>query len=97
MGCGINGMIGAERFLQGGDVKVAYDPDDVSVVWTVEKGDFMPFVLVESRYKNRKLDEVEQIKEQSKTTLRSEQINARQAKINLMNEIELIARGGVKR
>lgn len=55
------------------------------------------FVLVESRYKNRKLDEVEQIKEQSKTTLRSEQINARQAKINLMNEIELIARGGVKR
>ena len=87
----------AERFLQGGDVKVAYDPDDVSVIWTVEKGDFMPFVLVESRYKNRKLDEVEQIKEQSKTTLRSEQINARQAKIDLMNEIELIARGGVKR
>lgn len=87
----------AERFLQGGDVKVAYDPDDVSVVWTVEKGEFIPFVLVESRYKNRKLDEVEQIKEQSKTTLRSEQNNARQAKIDLMNEIELIARGGGKR
>lgn len=86
-----------ERFLQGGDVKVAYDPDDVSVVWTVEKGDFMPFVLVESRYKSRRLDEVEQIKKQSKSTLRSEQNNARQAKIDLMNEIELIARGGVKR
>ena len=57
----------------------------------------MLFRSVESRYKNRKLDEVEQIKEQSKSTLRSEQINARQAKINLMNEIELIARGGVKR
>ena len=87
----------AERFLQGGDVKVAYDPDDVSVVWTVEKGEFIPFELVESRYKNKKLDEVEQIKEQSKSTLRSEQNNARQAKIDLINEIELIARGGVKR
>ena len=45
----------------------------------------------------RRLDEVEQIKEQSKTTLRSEQNNARQAKIDLMNDIELIARGGGKR
>ena len=47
----------------------------------------MPFELVESRYKNRKLDEVEQIKEQSKLTLRSEQNNSRQAKINVMNVI----------
>lgn len=84
----------AERFLKGGNIKVAYDPDDVSVVWTVEKGDFISFELVESRYKNRKLDEVEQIKEQSKITFRSEQTNARQAKVDLMNEIELIARGG---
>ena len=69
----------------------------LTIQMTVEKGEFIPFELVESRYKSRRLDEVEQIKEQSKTTLRSEQNNARQAKIDLMNDIELIARGGGKR
>ena len=81
----------AERFLQGGEVKTAYDPEDVSTVWMIEQGEYIPFTLVESRYSGRTLSEVDQIKAHGKNLIQQEQSFSRQAKIDLMNEIELIA------
>ncbi len=39
-----------ERYLTGGTVTVAYNPDDVSEIWLIEKGVYTPFTLIESRF-----------------------------------------------
>lgn len=55
-----------ERYLTGGKVTVAYNPDDVTVVWLKENGSFIPFTLIESRYSGKKLAEVEHMKKGDK-------------------------------
>lgn len=40
-----------ERYLSGDTAVAAYDPDDVSRVWLVEGGKFIPFELIETRFK----------------------------------------------
>lgn len=42
-----------ERYLNGGTVTVAYNPDDVSEVWLIEKGVYSRFTLIESRFKGK--------------------------------------------
>lgn len=39
-----------EKYLSGGDVSVAYNPDDVSCVWLMENGSYIPFELIENGY-----------------------------------------------
>lgn len=40
-----------EKYLSGGEVSVAYNPEDVSCVWLIENGSYIRFTLIESRYK----------------------------------------------
>lgn len=39
-----------ERYLNGGTVTAAYNPEDVAEVWLLEKGVYTPFTLIESRF-----------------------------------------------
>ena len=80
----------AEEYLSGGEVEVAYNPDDSSFVWLVDKGNFVEFELIESRYRNKKFSEIEVIQSQKKEVIKSVEGENIQAKINLANHIETI-------
>lgn len=81
----------AEKYLSGGSVTVAYNPDDSSFVWLVDKSNFIEFELIESRYKSKKLFEIEEMQTQKKEIIKSVKAENIQAKINLASYIETIA------
>ena len=80
----------AEKYLSGGNVTVAYNPDDSSSVWLVDKGNYVEFTLIESRYKNKSFSEIEVMQTQKKKIVKSAETNNIQAKINLASHIEAI-------
>lgn len=80
-----------ERYLNGGTATVAYNPDDVSEVWLVEKGKYSPFTLIESRFKGKDISGVESIKASQKGIVKANQAANIQAKIDLVNHIDIVA------
>lgn len=79
-----------EKYLSGGEVIVAYNPDDVSCVWLIENGSYIQFDLIESRYKGKELQEVESIQEGQKAIVKTAAPNNIQAQIDLAQYIEAI-------
>lgn len=80
-----------EQYLKGSDATVAYNPEDVSQIWAIENGHYMPFELIESRFEGRGIYEVEEIKTSQQTILKSIERDNMQAKINLAEHIGIIA------
>ena len=58
-----------EKYLCGGTVTVAYNPEDVSCIWLLENGSYIRFELIESRYRNKNMEEVESIKTGQKAVI----------------------------
>ena len=80
-----------EKYLSGGTVTVAYNPDNAADVWMIENGQYIKFDLIEERFANKTIAEVE-----SQYKMRSELVNdtlneSIQAQIDLSNHIEAIA------
>lgn len=73
----------AEKYLSGGNVTVAYNPDASSSVWLVEKGNFVEFTLIERRYENKNFSEIEVMQAQKKKIVKAVEAENIQAKINL--------------
>ena len=81
-----------EQFLRGGDVIVSYDPENCNHVWIKEKdGSFVQFTLIEKRFSNMSLDEIQDIQRQQKQLVQSTVHEQYQAKIDMMNFIETVA------
>lgn len=80
-----------EMYLVGGDVVVAYNPDDVTNVWLLENGKYVCFELIESRFKGKKLDEVEILEQSQKELIKGQIEGNLQAKIELAEHIEVIS------
>lgn len=80
-----------EKYLTGGTVTVAYNPEDVSCIWLLENGSYIRFELIESRYRNKNLEEVESIKTGQKAVIKAFAQEQTQAQIDLVNHIEMIA------
>ena len=79
-----------EMYLKGGSVLVAYNPENVSYIWLIENGNYIKFELIESRFKNKKLVDVQEMKEKQKNIINNEKENNIQAKIDLIKHIETI-------
>ena len=81
-----------EQYLQGGDVIVAYNPDNCNKVWLKEKdGSFIEFSLIESRFEDMSLDSVQEIQQKQKKLMKDTMRDNYQAKIELMSFIESVA------
>ena len=80
-----------EKYLSGGEVTVAYNPDDVSAVWLIDNGSYIRFDLIESRYKGKELSDVEMMRRGQKELIKSAAIDNIQAQISLAQSIEVIA------
>ena len=80
-----------ERYLNGGNATVAYDPDDISCVYLVENGLYTRFELILKVYDNLSLDEVMKLQAQQQAAKKSAQPQKDQALIDLVASIETIA------
>ena len=80
-----------EQYLQGGDAVAAYNPDDVTQVWLLDKGEFASFQLIERRFSGKSLGGVKQMKATQSELVRSVAEEELQAKIDLAQHIEVIA------
>ena len=79
-----------ERFLKGGSCVVAYDPDNVGCVWLLENGNYTRFDLIESRFRNKSLSEVETLQERIKELKNCDEDQIIQEKIDLSRHITAI-------
>ena len=80
-----------EKYLTGGTVTVAYNSENTSYVWLLENGSYIRFELIESRYRNKNMEEVESIKTGQKTIIKAFTKEQTQAQVDLVNHIEMIA------
>ena len=80
-----------EQYLRGGDAIAAYNPDDVTQVWLLEKGEYTPFKLIERRFSGKSLDGVKQMKAAQSELVRGAAEEELQAQIDLAQHIEVIA------
>lgn len=79
-----------EKYLTGGEVTVAYNPDDVSSVWMIENGEYIPFELIESRYQGKNLSDVAILKSNQKELVKAVTCDKIQAQIDLAKYIEAV-------
>lgn len=86
-----------EMYLRGGKVTVAYNPDDVSTVWLVEDGTFVEFELIESRFMDTSVEEVDILKARQANLVHAAKAANAQAQIDLMSAIDIIASAAIRR
>lgn len=80
-----------ERYLSGGTVTVAYNPEDVSSVWVLEDGVYTEFMIIESRFEGKNLADVQDLQAAKKTIVKGAVRENLQAQIDLAQHIEAIA------
>ena len=86
-----------EQYLSGGDVTVAYNPEDVSSVWVLEDGVYTEFIVIESRFEGKDLTVVQELQTSQRDIARGAVKDNLQAQINLAQHIEAIAGSGAGR
>ena len=80
-----------ERYLTGGEVTVAYNPDDVSECWVIEKGAYTSFTLVERRFAHKSLESAKALQQAGKHTVNTAAADNLQAQLDLAEHIQVIA------
>lgn len=87
----------AEKYLQGKEAVVAYNPEDVSNVWIIENGVYIRFDLIESRFRDKALAEVTDVKKKQRQIAGTANKDKVQAEIELAAHIEAISRNITRR
>lgn len=80
-----------ECYLTGGEVTVAYNPDDVSECWVIEKGAYTSFTLIERRFANKSLESAKALQQAGKHTVNTAAADNLQAQLDLAEHILNIA------
>ena len=82
-----------EQYLSGGNVTVAYNPENVTSVWVLEDGTYTEFTIIESRYQGKDLTAVQELQASQRTIVKGAVRDNLQAQINLAQHIEAIGSG----
>ena len=80
------------EFLKGGNVEVAYNPENVSNIWLIKNGEYIPFLLIDSFDNNKSFDVVSCQFKEKEEYLKSFEANEIQARVSLISDIEDIAK-----
>ena len=80
-----------EAFLSGGEVTVAYNPDDVSECWIIQDSAYIPFTLIERRFDHKSLEDVKTLKKSRKQAIQDANSDNLQAQIDLAEHIQIIS------
>ncbi len=76
--------------LRGDSVEVAYNVDNVNCVWLIEDGKYVPFNLIESRFKDKNLSRVNEMQTTRKALMKEEEQATTQSEIELIEKINTI-------
>ena len=79
-----------EKYLKGGETVVAYNPEDISYVFTIENGKYVRFALIETRYEGKSLSNVDDLKKEQKILVKAAMEEKLQAEIDLARYIQII-------
>lgn len=79
-----------EQYLNGGEVMVAYNPEDVTSVWLLENGIYTKFTIIESRFEGKDLTAVQSLQTAQRAIARGTKPDNLQAQISLARHIETI-------
>ena len=79
------------KYLEGGCVEVAYDPDNISTIWLICNGEYIPFSLIES-FNNESFDLVHTLIKDKERYIKSFESNQIEGRVSLIGDIEDIAR-----
>lgn len=79
-----------ESYLKGGNVMVAYNPENAADVWLIDNGRYIKFNLIEERFTDRSLLEVESQYKQKYELAKETANDSLQAQIDLSKHIEAI-------
>lgn len=83
-----------EEYLKGREIEVTYNPDNSSFVWIKDNtGAYVAFALIESRFADKSLKDVNDLLSRQKMVIQSEQETQIQAKIDLFSYIESVSSG----
>lgn len=86
-----------EMYLVGGEVTVAYNPEDVSYIWLIEEnGTYVKFELINSQFYGKDLSFVEKYMESSKKLIAENIDDNLQAKVSLSKDIDFVISEGVR-
>ena len=80
-----------ERYLQGDTCLVAYNPDNISSVWLVENGTYIPFALIDRQYSDYTVEDMISQKAKQGKIIKNAERESLQAKVKLIREIEAIS------
>ena len=80
-----------EQYLNGKECIVSYNPDNVCQIWLIENGVYIPFDLIESRFREKDLTGVQAMKQRQRELIRQETENRTQAEIDLAGHISAVA------
>ena len=86
-----------EQYLSGGDVTVAYNPENVTSVWVLEDGTYTEFTVIESRFEGKDLTAVQELQTSQRDIAKGAARDNLQAQINLAQHIEAIVGSGTGR
>ena len=81
----------SEKYLEGKEALIAYNPDDTSCVWVIEDGEYICFSLIEKRFEGKALSEIEQLHQKRKKLIKKEQERALQEEITMATSIQTIS------
>lgn len=79
-----------ERYLSGGEVVAAYNPEDVTSVWLLENGIYIEYTLIESRFQGKDLTAVQEIQLSQRAITKNAEHDNLQAQIDLAQHIEAV-------
>ncbi len=82
-----------ERYLTGGSVTVVYNPEDVTSVWLLEKGQYIEFTLIEAEFLGKNLTDVQEIQDSRRNMILEAKEENLQARIDLAQHMETIVHG----
>ena len=86
-----------EMYLVGGDVTVAYNPEDVSYIWLIEEnGIYVKFELINSQFCGKDLSFVERYMESSKKLIAENTDDNLRAKVTLSKDIDFVISESVR-
>ena len=80
-----------EMYLKGGNVTAVYNPENAADVWLIDNGRYIKFNLIEERFTDRSLLEVESQYKQKYELAKETANGSLQAQIDLSKHIEAIA------
>ena len=79
-----------EQYLSGGEVTVAYNPNNISNIWLIENGNYIKFYLIEQRYTDKQLIEMELIENERKKIINEALDEDEQFKIDFARSLQTI-------